>query len=34
MGRSQRTSAGTAILVNKVIAPLITAHGTLIEDRA
>jgi len=34
MGRSERTSAGTAILVDKAIAPLITTHGTLIEGRA
>ncbi|CAM6009036.1 unnamed protein product [Sphagnum balticum] len=34
MGRSQRTSAGTAILVDKAFAPLITAHGTLIKGRA
>lgn len=27
-------SAGTAILVNKTIAPLVTAHGTLTEGRA
>jgi hypothetical protein len=33
MGRSQRTNAGTAILVDKALAPLITAHGTLIEGR-
>jgi hypothetical protein len=34
MGHSKRTSAGTAILVDKTIAPLITAHGTLIEGHA
>jgi exonuclease III len=34
MGCSQRMSADTAILVDKAIAPLITAHGTLIEGRA
>ncbi len=34
MGRSKRTSADTAILVDKTIAPLITAHGTLTEGRA
>jgi exonuclease III len=34
MGRSQRISAGTAILVDKATAPLITAHGTLIKGRA
>ncbi len=34
MGRSQRTSAGTTILVDKATAPLITAHGTVIEGRA
>jgi hypothetical protein len=33
MGRSQRTSANTAILVNKATASLITVHGTLIEGR-
>jgi exonuclease III len=33
MGRSQRTSASTNILVDKAIAPFITAHGTLIEGR-
>jgi hypothetical protein len=33
MGRSQRSSTGTAILVDKAIAPLITVHGTLIEGR-
>jgi exonuclease III len=33
MGRSQRTSTGTTILVDKAIASLITAHGTLIEGR-
>jgi exonuclease III len=34
MGRSQRISAGTAILVDKATAPLITTHGTLIEGHA
>jgi exonuclease III len=34
LGRSHRVSAGTAILVDKAIAPLITAHGTLMEGRA
>lgn len=34
MGRSQRISTGTAILVDKATAPLITTHGTLIEGRA
>jgi exonuclease III len=34
MGCSQRTSAGTAILVDKAPPPFITAHGTLIEGRA
>jgi len=34
MGRSQRTSAGTAILVDKATAPLIMAHNTLIKGRA
>jgi hypothetical protein len=34
MGCSKRTSAGTAILVDKSIAPLIMAHGTLTEGRA
>jgi exonuclease III len=33
MGRSKRISAGTAILVDKSIAPLVTAHGTLTEGR-
>jgi len=33
MGRSQRISAGTAILVNKAIAPLIKEHGILMEGR-
>ncbi len=33
MGRSKKISADTAILVNKTIAPLITAHGTLTESR-
>ncbi len=32
--RSHRVSAGTAILVDKTIAPLIIAHGTLMEGRA
>jgi exonuclease III len=34
MGRSKRMSVGTAILVDKSIAPLVTAHGTLSEGRA
>jgi exonuclease III len=34
VGRSRRIRAGTAILFEKSIAPLITAHGTLIEGRA
>jgi hypothetical protein len=34
MGRSKRTSADTVILVDKLIAPLITAHRTLTEGRA
>ncbi len=34
MGHSQRTSAGTTILVDRATAPLITAHGILIEGRA
>jgi exonuclease III len=34
MGRSQRTSAGTAILVDKSIAPLITENGKLADGRA
>jgi exonuclease III len=33
MGRLQRTNAGTAILVDKATAPLITAHKTLIKGR-
>jgi len=31
MGRSQRTSVGTAILVDRVIAPLVKEHGILLE---
>jgi len=34
MGRSQRISAGMAILVDKTISPLITDHGILVEGRA
>jgi exonuclease III len=34
MGRSQRTSAGTAILVDMATAPLVKAHGILMEGRA
>ncbi len=34
MGRSQRISVGTAILVDKATAPLITNHGTLVDGRA
>jgi hypothetical protein len=33
MGRSQRISAGIAILVDRAMAPLIKEHGTLIEGR-
>jgi hypothetical protein len=33
MGRSQRTSVGTAILVDKATAPLIIEHGILIKGR-
>jgi hypothetical protein len=33
MGRSQRISAGTTILVDRATAPLIKDHGTLIEGR-
>jgi len=34
MGTSQRTSAGTAILVDKLTAPLIKGDGILVEGRA
>jgi len=34
MGISQRTSAGTAILVDRMTAPLIKADGILVEGRA
>jgi hypothetical protein len=34
MGRSQRISVGTAILVDKTISLLIMDHGTLVEGRA
>ncbi len=34
MGRSQRISAGAAILVDKTISPLITDHGIPVEGRA
>ncbi len=34
MGRSQRTSAGTAILVDRATTPYIKDHGTLVEGRA
>ncbi len=34
MGRSQRTSAGTTILVDRAIAPLIKEHGILMEGCA
>ncbi|CAM6044951.1 unnamed protein product, partial [Sphagnum compactum] len=34
MGRSQRTSAGTAILVDRMTAPLVKENGILMEGRA
>jgi endonuclease/exonuclease/phosphatase family metal-dependent hydrolase len=34
MGRSQRTSAGTAIFIDRATTPLIKDHGILIEGRA
>jgi hypothetical protein len=34
MGTSQRTSAGTAILVDRMTAPLIKANGIFVEGRA
>jgi exonuclease III len=34
MGRSQRTRAGTAILLDKTVAPFIVDHGTLDAGRA
>ncbi len=34
MGRSQRTRAGTAILLDKIVAPFIIDHGTLDAGRA
>jgi hypothetical protein len=34
MGLSQQMSAGTAILIDKVIAPLISDNNTLLEGRA
>lgn len=34
MGWSQRTSAGTAILVDRATTPYIKDHGTLVEGRA
>jgi hypothetical protein len=34
MGRSQKISAGTAILVDKATASLITDHDTLVEGCA
>jgi exonuclease III len=34
MGRSQRMSADTTILVDKATAPFITDHGTLVEGHA
>jgi len=34
MGRSQRTSAGIAILVDRATTPYIKDHGTLVEGRA
>jgi hypothetical protein len=33
VGPFQRISAGTAILVDKTISPLITDHGTPVEGR-
>jgi len=33
IGRSQRIRAGTKILVDRVMAPLIKEHGTLVEGR-
>jgi hypothetical protein len=34
MGISQRTNAGTAILVDRMIAPLIKTDGIVVEGRA
>jgi hypothetical protein len=34
MGRSQGIRAGTAILVDKTISPLISDQGTLVAGRA
>ncbi len=34
MGRSQRTRAGTTILVDKIVAPYIVDHGILVTGRA
>jgi hypothetical protein len=34
MGTSQRTSVGTAILVDKATAPLVKEHGIVMEGRA
>lgn len=34
MGRLQRTSAGTAIFIDRVTTPLIKDHSILIEGRA
>jgi hypothetical protein len=34
MGRSQRMSAGTSILVDRSLAPLISANGILLEGKA
>jgi hypothetical protein len=34
MGRSQRISAGMAILVDRMIAPLVMESGILIKGRA
>jgi hypothetical protein len=34
MGRSQRISAGTTILIDRATTPLIIDHGTLMEGRA
>jgi hypothetical protein len=34
MGRSQKTSAGMAIMVDRATTPLIKAHGILMEGRA
>jgi hypothetical protein len=34
MGTSQRTCAGTAILLDRTIAPLVDDNGILVEGRA